>query len=81
MVYRSRALTKSQQNYDQIEKEYLAISYGCTTFHQYVPGRQITVESDHKPLQAIFSKPLYQTPARLQSSLLILLGYDLKVTL
>ena len=80
MVYGSRALTKSQQNYAQIEKEILAISYGCTTFYQYVFSRHVTVESYYKPLQAIFSKSLYQTPALLQSSLLTLHGYDLKVT-
>lgn len=79
IAYGSRALTKSQQNYAQIEKEALAISYGCTKFHQYVFGRHVLVESDHKPLQSIFRKPLYQAPARLQSLLLTLQRYDLEV--
>lgn len=79
MVYGSRALTKSQQNYAQIEKELPAISYGCITFYQYVFGRHVTLESHYKPLQAIFSKSLYQTPAHLQSSLLTLHRYDFKV--
>lgn len=79
IAYGSRALTKSQQNYAQIEKEALAISYGCTKFRQYVFGRHVLVERDHKPLQSIFRKPLYQAPARLQSLLLTLQRYDLEV--
>ncbi|KAK3108757.1 hypothetical protein FSP39_014959 [Pinctada imbricata] len=79
IAYASRALTKSQQNYSQIEKETLAISFGCTRFHEYIYGRNILVESDHKPLQSIFAKPLYKAPARLQSMLLTLQKYDLTV--
>lgn len=76
IAYGSRALTKSQQNYAQMEKEALAISYRYTKFYQYVFGRQLLVVSDHKPLQSIFRKPLYQAPARLQS--LMLQRYDLE---
>ena len=79
IAYASRALSKSQQNYAQIEKESLAIAFGCTKFHQYVFGRRVRVESDHKPLQSIFRKPLYQAPSRLQSILLTLQRYDLDV--
>lgn len=79
IVYASRALTKSQQNYAQIEKEALAISFGCEKFHQSIFGRSVTVESDHKPLQSIFKKSLHQAPARLQRLLLSLQKYDLNV--
>lgn len=79
VAYGSRALTQAQQNYAQIEKEALAISYGCTKFHQYVYGRSVRVESDHKPLQAIFKKQLHQAPHRLQRILLTLQKYDLTV--
>lgn len=51
IAYGTRALTKSQQNYAQIEKEALAISYGCTKCPQYVFGRHVLVASDHKPLR------------------------------
>ena len=80
VAYASRALTKCQQNYAQIEKEALAIAYGCQKFHEYVFGRQVQVESDHKPLQSIFKKPLYKAPPRLQRLLLNLQKYDLEVT-
>ena len=75
-AYGSRALTA----YAQIEKELLAIVYGCEKFHQYLYGRDIKVESDHKPLESIFKKPLHQAPMRLQRMLLRLQRYTLKVT-
>ena len=67
VAYGSRALTTTQQKYSQLEKETLAIVYGCQKFHQYVYGRRIQVETDHKPLQSIFRKPLYEIPARLRT--------------
>lgn len=79
VAYASRALTPTQQKYSQIEKETLAIVYGCSKFHEYVYGRQVHIETDHKPLQSIFRKPLYQTPPGLQRLLLALEKYDLEV--
>ena len=79
IAYASKALTKTQQNYAKIEKETLAIAFGCSKFHKYIFRREITVESDHKPLQSIFRKPLYQAPPGLQGILLTLQQYDLKV--
>ena len=77
VAFASRALTKSQQNYAQIEKETLAISFGCARFHQYIFGKPVTVESDHKPLESIFRKSLHKAPPRLQSLQLSLQKYDL----
>ena len=79
VAFASRALTPAQQKYAQIEKELLAIVYGCNKFHQYVYGRTVHVESDHKPLEAIMQKNLNQAPLRLQRMLLNLQKYDLKV--
>ena len=54
IAYASKALPKVQRNYAQIEKEMLAIVYGCTKFHEYIYGMpNIEVESDHKPLETI----------------------------
>jgi hypothetical protein len=79
IAYASRAMTTAQQKYAQIEKELLAIVYGCQKFHQYVYGRTVSVESDHKPLESIMTKNLYQAPMRLQKMMLSLQKYDLKV--
>ncbi|XP_060810750.1 uncharacterized protein K02A2.6-like [Amyelois transitella] len=79
--YASRTLTDAQRRYAQIEKELLAIVFACERFHQYVFGKkEILVESDHKPLESIFKKPLMSVPARLQRMMLRIQGYDLVVS-
>ena len=72
-------MTSAEQNYAQIEKELLAVVFACEPFHQYTYGRDITVQSDHKPVEAITNKPLACAPPRLQSMLLRLQRYNVKV--
>uniref|UniRef100_A0A8C5M1Z9 Gypsy retrotransposon integrase-like protein 1 n=1 Tax=Leptobrachium leishanense TaxID=445787 RepID=A0A8C5M1Z9_9ANUR len=79
IAYASRAMTTTEQNYAQIEKELLAIVYATKKFHQFVFGKTVTVQSDHKPLEAILTKPLSKAPARLQRMLLQLQRYDLEI--
>ncbi|XDV38013.1 hypothetical protein PO909_007505 [Leuciscus waleckii] len=79
VAYGSRALTDCEKNYAQIEKELLAIVHGCEKFHQYLYGRCIQVESDHKPLEIIFKKPLHKAPSRLQKIMMRLQKYSLMV--
>ncbi|KAJ8874275.1 hypothetical protein PR048_025118 [Dryococelus australis] len=66
VFYASKALQKTQQNYSQIEKEAFAILSACKKFHEFIWGNQeVTIETDHKPLEAIFKKPLHDSPPRL----------------
>ena len=52
---------------------------GCIRFDQYVYGREITVQTDHKPLKNILKRPLLsQAPRRLQRMLFQLQRYHLK---
>ena len=61
-------------------KELLAIVFACERFDTYIYGRDaITVETDHKPLEAIFRKALNAAPQRLQRMLLRLQRYSLSV--
>ena len=76
VAYASKSLTETQKNYAQIEKETLAVVFGCEKFHQYIFGKQFTVESDHKPLEAIFKKGLDKCPVRLQRMRIRLQPYD-----
>lgn len=78
--YASRSLNSSEQNYAQIEKELLAIVYGCQKYHQYIYGKPVTIETDHKPLEYLFRKPLTAAPPRLQRMMLSVQKYDLSVT-
>uniref|UniRef100_A0A8C1X2E4 Gypsy retrotransposon integrase-like protein 1 n=1 Tax=Cyprinus carpio TaxID=7962 RepID=A0A8C1X2E4_CYPCA len=79
IAYASRALSAAEKNYAQIEKELLAIVFALRKFHQHVYGVPIRVQSDHKPLEAIFSKPIGAAPARLQRMLLQLQRYDIHI--
>lgn len=79
VAYGSRALTDAQTRYAQIDREMLAIVYGCEKFHHYIYGRHVRVETDHKPLVAIYQKPLYRATPRLQRMLLRLQRYDLEL--
>ena len=80
VAYASRALNKSEQNYAQIEKEMAAIVFGATKFHEYIYAKgPIHVETDHRPLESIFKKPLAQMPPRIQRMMLKVQKYDLRV--
>lgn len=80
MAYASWALTSAEIQYAQIEKELLHIVFACTHFDPYIYGREcVNVESDHKPLEAIFLEPLSSAPIRLQRMLLKLQKYSLYV--
>ena len=79
IAYASRALLDTEKRYAQIEKELLAIVFACEKFHMYIYGRKTHVQSDHKPLEAIFQKPINATTPRLQRMLMKLLKYDLDV--
>ena len=79
IAFASKSLTQSEQNYAQIEKEMYGILFGCKHFHQYLYGREVKVETDHKPLVPIMKKPLHSAPARLQRMLMYLQKYHLDV--
>jgi transposase InsO family protein len=80
IAYASRALTKTEQNYAQIEKELLAVVFGMEKFHQYTYGRKTYVHSDHKPLESLYKKPLFHAPKRLQRMFLRLQRYDIELS-
>jgi len=77
VAYASKSLTPTQQRYAAIEQEMLAVVFGCQSFHQYIYGKKVQIESDHKPLESIMKKALQNTPPRLQRMLLALQKYDM----
>ena len=80
MAFSSRVMTQTAQKYAQIEKELLAMVFACKKFYQYVFGRiNVIVQSDHKPLETIFKKPIHSSPKRLQRMRLRLQNYGIQV--
>lgn len=55
ICYASRTLNDHEQNYSTIEKELLAVVWATKYFRPYVFGRKFLIETDHKPLQWLFS--------------------------
>ena len=77
IAFASKALTKSQANYSNIEREALGLVHGIQRYHTYLYGTRFTALTDHKPLVDIWNKPLTAAPQRLQRMFLILQGYDM----
>jgi len=80
VAYVSRALTPTETNYAQIEKELLAIVFGVWRFESYFYGRKTFIDTDHKPLESIMKKSLLSAPKRLQRMLLHLQKFHLEVS-
>ena len=78
MAFASRSLSLTEQHYAQIEKECFTIVFACKCFNQYIHGREnTTIHTDHKPMVAIFNKPIHSAPKRLQQMILRLQKYHL----
>lgn len=78
--FASRALSEAEQNYAQIEKEYLSIVFATKKFHNFIYGKKVIVHTDHKPLVSIHKKDVVKVmSSRLQRMKLKLLKYDLNV--
>ncbi|XP_055355332.1 uncharacterized protein K02A2.6-like [Paramacrobiotus metropolitanus] len=82
IAHASKSLSAAEKNYGQIEKEALALVFGCKKFHQYIAGREFTLLTDHKPLLSVFGSrkgvPVV-TANRLQRWALLLMGYSFSI--
>ena len=77
VAFTSNSLNSTEQRYSQIEKECLAICNTFAKFDHWLFGKSdVTVHTDHQPLETIYKKPLHKAPARLQRMLMRLQRYQ-----
>ena len=60
ICYASRTFTKTEQNYQNLEREALGTIWGMEKFHYFLYGKEFTLETDQKTLVSIYKKPLAQ---------------------
>ncbi|KAJ1528924.1 hypothetical protein ONE63_007293 [Megalurothrips usitatus] len=77
----SRKLTEHECNYDQIEKEMLALSFAADKMKHFIYGMpNVKFQTDHQPLVSIFKKPVHKiTNNRLKKLRLKLMIYNPEV--
>ena len=79
--FASVSLTPTQQRYNHIEKELLALVFGCERFNYYLFGlKNFKIESDHRPLLGLLKKPLDEMSPRIQRLAIRLLKYRFTLT-
>ena len=66
ICYTSRALTKTEQNYQNLEREALGTIRGMEKFHYFLYRKEFTLETDQKPLVSIFKKHMIDISPRVQ---------------
>ena len=79
ITYNSRSLTDVEKRYGQIERESLAIQYGCLRNEIYLLGRHFDVITDHKTLVTLYNDPRRPGPFRVERMRLKLQGFSFKV--
>ena len=66
ICYASRALTKTEQNYQNLETEALGTIWGMKKFHYFLYGKEFTLETNQKPLVSIYKKHMIEISPRVQ---------------
>ena len=55
VAFASQTLNEAETHYAQIEKEALALTWALEKFAEYVLGKCVILETDHKPLVPILA--------------------------
>ena len=66
VMFASRALTGTERNYQNLERECLATIWGMEKFHYFIYGKEFTWEMDQKPLVSIYRKHMVEISPRIQ---------------
>ena len=76
-MFVSRALTGSERNYQNLERECLATIWGMEKFHYFLYGKEFTLETDQKPLVSIYRKHVVEVFPRIQRLIVRSFPYQL----
>ena len=66
VMFVSRALTGSERNYQNLERECLATIWGMEKLHYFLYGKEFTLETNQKPLVSIYKKHMVEISPRIQ---------------
>ena len=66
VCYASRAFTKTEQNYQNFEREALGTIWGMEKFHYFLYGKESTLKTKQKPLVSIYKKHVIDISPRVQ---------------
>lgn len=81
VAYASRAMTETEQRYDQVEKEALGVIWGYKRFRDFLIGRHFAIETDHKPLVSLLGhQALPELLPRIQRFRLRLMRYSYTIS-
>ena len=81
VAFASRSLNPTEIRYAQIEKEALSLVWSCEKFSDYILGKSIFLETDHKPLVPLLgSKSLDSLPPRVLRFCLQLMKFQYSIS-
>ena len=66
VMFVSRALTGSERNYQNLERECLVTIWGMKKFHYFLYGKRFMLETDQKSLVSIYKKHMVEISPRIQ---------------
>ena len=75
------ALTATEMQYDQLEREAVAMHFGCTRFKIFLQGCHFTHFIDPEPLKHMMEKSKREAPAHIERIWLKLQGYNSTIKL
>ena len=78
IAYASRKLLPRESRYSTIERELLAVTFGLSKYDTYVYGKEILLETDHRPL--LYLKSLADKNTRVARWAMLISRYDIKTS-
>ena len=77
----SRALNDTERGYHQLEREAVAMHFGCKRFKMFLQGIHFTHFIDPEPLKSMMEKSKKEAPARIEKIRLKLQGFNSSIVL